>query len=42
VSRELALYGAEDLTPSTFYSRDDATQVREGARLVVGLVRRAV
>jgi hypothetical protein len=40
--RELAFYGAEDLTPSTFYSRDDATQAREGARFVVGLARRAV
>jgi hypothetical protein len=40
--RELAFYGAEDLTPSTFYSQDDATTARDGARLVVRLVRRAV
>jgi HEPN domain-containing protein len=40
--RELAFYGAEDLTPSTFYSQDDATTAREGARFVVRLVRRAV
>ena len=36
--RELALYGAGDLTPSTFYCEADATQARDGARLVVGLV----
>lgn len=39
--RELAFYGAEDLTPSTFYSEADATQARDGARLVVRLVRGA-
>jgi hypothetical protein len=37
--RELAFYGAEDLTPSGFYSRDDATKAREGARLTVTVVR---
>jgi hypothetical protein len=37
--RELAFYGAEDLTPSGFYSKDDATRAREGARLTVRLVR---
>ena len=36
--RELAFYGAEDLTPSTFYSRDDATKALDGARLVVSAV----
>lgn len=37
--RELAFYGAEDLTPSTFYSRADAQRAREGARLTVRLVK---
>lgn len=37
--RELAFYGAEDLTPSDFYRRTDATAARESARLVVKLVR---
>ncbi len=37
--RELAFYGAEDLTPSGFYSRDDAEQARSGARRTVELVR---
>jgi HEPN domain-containing protein len=36
--RELAFYGAEDLTPSGFYSRDDAEQARTGARRTVELV----
>jgi HEPN domain-containing protein len=36
--RELAFYGAEDLTPSTFYSKDDATRAREDARETVQLV----
>ena len=27
--RELACYGAEDLTPSSFHSRDDAGRARE-------------
>lgn len=40
--RELAFYGAEDLTPSSFYSEADATQARDGARLVVQLVQGAV
>jgi len=30
--RELAFYGAEDLTPSGFNSKDDATRAREGVR----------
>jgi HEPN domain-containing protein len=37
--RELAFYGAEDLTPSEFYKRRDAEQARQSARLVVRLVR---
>lgn len=37
--RELAFYGAEDLTPSGFYSREDAERARTSAREVVGLVR---
>lgn len=37
--RELAFYGAEDLTPSAFYSRKDATTARDGARRTVELVR---
>ena len=37
--RELAFYGAEDLTPSGFYSRDDARKAREGARFTVTVVR---
>ncbi|MFW6199571.1 MAG: HEPN domain-containing protein [Gemmatimonadota bacterium] len=36
--RELAFYGAEDLTPSDFYSREDAAQARESARRVVEAV----
>ena len=37
--RELAFYGAEDLTPSDFYSENDATRARDGAALVVRLVK---
>jgi HEPN domain-containing protein len=37
--RELAFYGAEDLTPSGFYTRADAEEARSGARLTVELVR---
>ncbi len=37
--RELAFYGAEDLTPSGFYAREDAEEAREGARRTVELVR---
>jgi HEPN domain-containing protein len=36
--RELAFYGAEDLTPSGFYSRSDAERARGGAARVVELV----
>ncbi|WP_419947481.1 HEPN domain-containing protein [Candidatus Palauibacter sp.] len=36
--RELAFYGAEDLTPSEFYSRADAEEARDFARRIVDLV----
>lgn len=36
--RELAFYGAEDLTPSGFYTRDDATAARDIARKTVAAV----
>jgi HEPN domain-containing protein len=37
--RELAFYGAEDLTPSSFYSQADAARARDAARAVVSAVR---
>ena len=37
--RELAFYGAEDLTPSGFYSGNDAREARRGARTTVELVK---
>ncbi|HEX7705177.1 MAG TPA: HEPN domain-containing protein [Thermoanaerobaculia bacterium] len=40
--RELAFYGAEDLTPSSFYQKRDATAARDGAKRTVTLVRPAV
>jgi HEPN domain-containing protein len=36
--RELAFYGAEDLTPSGFYTREDAVSAREIARRTVAAV----
>lgn len=36
--RELAFYGAEDLTPSGFYAREDAERARDGARRTVELI----
>jgi HEPN domain-containing protein len=36
--RELAFYGTEDLTPSDFYSREDAVEARDGARTTVRVV----
>jgi HEPN domain-containing protein len=36
--RDLAFYGAEDLTPSQFYSREDADAARGSARRVVEVV----
>lgn len=37
--RELSFYGAEDLTPSGFYERQDAERARDSARHVVTTVR---
>jgi len=37
--RELAFYGAEDLTPSDFYRQTDAISARDAARFVVECVR---
>lgn len=37
--RELAFYGAEDLTPSDFYKKPDAVSARDAARFVVEKVR---
>lgn len=37
--RELAFYGAEDLTPSDFYKKPDAVSARDAARFVVERVR---
>jgi HEPN domain-containing protein len=37
--RELAFYGAEDLTPSGFYSRADAEKARSEATLTVKTVK---
>jgi HEPN domain-containing protein len=37
--RELAFYGAEDLTPSDFYRREDAEAARSAARRVVRIVK---
>lgn len=36
--RELAFYGAEDLTPSGFYTQEDAVSAREIARKTVATV----
>lgn len=36
--RELAFYGAEDLTPSGFYTREDAERARGAARRTVEAV----
>ncbi len=36
--RELAFYGAEDLTPSGFYAKADADRARSSARMAVELV----
>jgi HEPN domain-containing protein len=40
--RELAFYGAEDLTPSGFYTREDADRARAAAVDVVAHVRPSV
>jgi HEPN domain-containing protein len=39
---ELAFYGAEDLTPSGFYSKEDAQAARDDASFVVRVVSPAV
>jgi HEPN domain-containing protein len=36
--RELAFYGAEDLTPSGFYTEEDARAARAAAEDLVGLI----
>jgi hypothetical protein len=36
--RELAFNGAEDLTPGSFYTRDDADRAKQGASETVTLV----
>ena len=40
--RELAFYGTEDLTPSSFYAESDAVRARDAARFTVGLAKPAV
>jgi HEPN domain-containing protein len=40
--RELAFYGAEDLTPSAFYREADAVLARDSARDVVAIVQPVV
>jgi HEPN domain-containing protein len=37
--RELAFYGSEDLTPSEFYTKEDAERARDQARKLVKEVR---
>jgi hypothetical protein len=37
--RELAFYGSEDLTPSSFYAERDAVRAREGAQFTVRQVK---
>ena len=36
--RELSFYGAKDLTPSSFYSQEDATRARQDATTTVSAV----
>jgi len=40
--RELAFYGSEDLTPSDFYTREDAATALDSARLVHAEVKKAL
>lgn len=40
--RELAFYGTEDLTPSSFYAEADAVRARDGASFTVRTVEPAV
>ncbi len=37
--REISFYGSEDLTPSDFYDKKDASKALEGARFVVQSVK---
>lgn len=39
---ELAFYGTEDLTPSSFYAASDAVRARDAARFAVSVVAPAV
>lgn len=40
--RELAFYGTEDLTPSSFYAKADADRARDAAEFTVRTVAPAV
>lgn len=40
--RELAFYGSEDLTPSEFYSKKDASEARAAANFVTKIVAETV
>ena len=40
--REMAFYGSEDLTPSEFYTEDDARQARDDACWLTHTIRAAV
>ena len=40
--RELAFYGTEDLTPSSFYTESDAVRARDAAQFTVRTVKPAV
>jgi hypothetical protein len=40
--RELAFYGTEDLTPSSFYAESDAVRARDAAAFTIAIVTPAV
>jgi uncharacterized protein len=40
--REIAFYGSEDLTPSDFYSKEDAEIAKDSANFVYQVVRKSV
>lgn len=40
--REIAFYGTEDLTPSEFYSEEDASEARDSAKFVFAAVDKSV
>lgn len=40
--RELAFYGTEDLTPSSFYTEEDATLAKEQAEFVFKIVKESL